>query len=113
MLKELEDLNNEFLDRNWLFEFNVINNRLIYIYKKNNDTFKICFDKMDIIRLSIPISIGNYKCNYDTTFKSYFMAFDYIVMHLNYYENKLNDNLSDNLSDYPTSITENINYTNF
>jgi hypothetical protein len=95
MLDELEDLNDYFSKNGWKFNFNLNNNNMEHIYNKNNDYFKLLFNRLDTINITVPIHVGDYKVNYNTTFKSFYMALDYIYFHLdNYEDNNIMDKIS-------------------
>lgn len=96
-LDDFSDLNTYFIKHGWLYENVSVNNETHFLYKKNNDYIKIICNKKNI-NVSVPIDIGKYKANYNTKFKSIFMAIQYIYKHLNYYESKHNSSILENIT---------------
>lgn len=93
-LDDFKDLNEYFIKLGWLYDskYSSSNNEIQHLYKKNDDYIKILCNKNNI-NVSVPIVIGNYKANYNTKFKSIFMAIQYVYNHLNYYEKKHKNSL--------------------
>ena len=89
---DFKDLNEYFIKLGWLYDSKYLTNEIQHLYKKNGDYIKILCNKNNI-NVSVPIDIGNYKANYNTNFKSIFMATHYVYNHLNYYEKKQNNSI--------------------
>lgn len=91
-LDDFKDLNEHFIKLGWLYDNKYLTNEVHHLYIKNDDYIKILCNKNNI-NVSVPIHIGNYKANYNTNFKSIFMAIQYVYNHLNYYEKKHNNHI--------------------
>jgi hypothetical protein len=87
MFNEVEELNEYFMYLGWEVDYKLSSNTSnTHLYKKNNDYFRISFNKYENINISVPININDYKANYNTNFNSLYIAMEYIYNHLNYYE---------------------------
>ncbi len=80
--KMFTDIHQEFLNNGWHLRENTMTKMLYYNPISPMDEFKIRLENK-LIYITIPIISGNYE--YTTKFTNYFLANEYILLHLKNY----------------------------